>query len=275
MTIDPKHLAMAVETVLLLAGCVLLWHHGLSPAGRAATLARTQTMPRWPLSLGDFFFFLWCVICGGLLAWFAAGALQRAVHFSPAMTTVVGGGAFDLGMLAGIIVFKALFDHSPAVADETLRGPGRVAAAGGATFLIALPPLLVCSALWQQLLQLLHVPAPPQDLIDIFLKTKSPLPLALLILLAVVIAPVTEELIFRGGIFRWARGRLPRWAALLLPAVLFAALHGNLASFAPLIVLGIVLALAYERSGTILVPIIAHGLFNLHTIVLLLSGLNL
>ena len=93
-------------------------------------------------------------------------------------------------------------------------------------------------------------------------------------LLAITVAPVTEEMIFRGGIFRYMRTRTPRWVALLVPALLFGALHANLASFVPLVVLGIILALAYERTGSITVPIFAHGLFNLHTIALIMSGVT-
>jgi hypothetical protein len=91
---------------------------------------------------------------------------------------------------------------------------------------------------------------------------------------AILVAPITEELIFRAGLFRYLRTRIPRWAALLLPALLFASLHGNLAAFAPLAALGIVFALAYEHTGRIAVPIIAHALFNLNTLVLLLTGVT-
>ena len=91
---------------------------------------------------------------------------------------------------------------------------------------------------------------------------------------SVVVAPVTEELIFRRGLFRWLRTRLPRPAALLLPAVLFAALHANLASFPALVVLGVIFSLAYERTGRIGTSIVAHALFNLHTILLVLAGVT-
>ena len=37
-----------------------------------------------------------------------------------------------------------------------------------------------------------------------------------LVVLASIVAPITEELIFRAGLFRYARTRLPRWAALLI-----------------------------------------------------------
>jgi membrane protease YdiL (CAAX protease family) len=111
-------------------------------------------------------------------------------------------------------------------------------------------------------------------LIAMFADAKSPGLLAFMILLAVVIAPITEELLFRAGIFRYVRTRLPRWAALLIPSVLFGALHANLASFAPLVALGVVFSLAYARTGRIATTIVAHGLFNLNTIVLIFSGVT-
>jgi uncharacterized protein len=40
------------------------------------------------------------------------------------------------------------------------------------------------------------------------------------------------------------------------------------------VVLGVAFALAYERTGRILVPIIGHALFNLNTILLLLAGVT-
>jgi hypothetical protein len=72
----------------------------------------------------------------------------------------------------------------------------------------------------------------------------------------------------------WLGSPLPRWAILLIPALLFAALHANLASFPQLCVLGIGFSLAYERSGNIAVPMLAHALFNLNTIALLLAGVD-
>ena len=99
-----------------------------------------------------------------------------------------------------------------------------------------------------------------------FTRTQSPVLITAMIALAAIIAPITEELIFRAGIFRYARTRLPRWAALLLPACLFAALHNHLASFAPLVVLGIVFSLAYERTGRIATAMVAHALFNSYSV---------
>ena len=66
----------------------------------------------------------------------------------------------------------------------------------------------------------------------------------------------------------------PRWVAFTVSAGLFAALHGNWVSSLPLFVLGLVFAAAYERTGRIAVPMLAHALFNLNTLLLVLSGVG-
>ena len=113
-----------------------------------------------------------------------------------------------------------------------------------------------------------------------FVHADSPLLLAVMITLAIVIAPLAEELVFRAGLFRYFRTRMPRWIALTVPALIFATLHVNwttldgFASLAPLTALAIIFSLAYERTGRIGTSIVAHGLFNLNTILLIFSGVG-
>jgi len=56
--------------------------------------------------------------------------------------------------------------------------------------------------------------------------------------------------------------------------MLFGAAHTSLSSFAPLVVLGLVFSFAFERTGRIGTTMVAHGLFNLNTIILILSGIT-
>ena len=95
-----------------------------------------------------------------------------------------------------------------------------------------------------------------------------------MLLVACVLAPLSEELMFRAGLYRYLRQRLGRPTALLLSSVGFGALHGNWAGFVPLAVLGMMLAVVYEATGSIRVVIVAHSLFNLNTILVVLSGLH-
>jgi membrane protease YdiL (CAAX protease family) len=48
----------------------------------------------------------------------------------------------------------------------------------------------------------------------------------------------------------------------------------GLASFVPLIVLAVIFSIAFERTGEIGTAMLAHSLFNLHTVILLLAGVT-
>jgi CAAX protease family protein len=84
------------------------------------------------------------------------------------------------------------------------------------------------------------------------------------ILLIVVAAPVSEEVCFRGMLFGGLRTRLPRLAAALISALVFGALHATtgVSAIPVLTVFGFLLALLYERTGSIVPGILLHMLNN-------------
>lgn len=82
-----------------------------------------------------------------------------------------------------------------------------------------------------------------------------------LVVLAVVLAPLCEEFIFRGLLFRGLRRDLSLpWAAVASAAV-FAIIHPSL-GVVPVFGLGLACAIAYERSGWLLAPVLAHATYN-------------
>lgn len=90
------------------------------------------------------------------------------------------------------------------------------------------------------------------------------LPLALVV---VLVAPVLEELVFRGYLFKaWRQSRLGFSGTLLLTSLLFALVHGGqygLVQVGMVFVLGAILGLAREKSGSVLLPMLLHALNNL------------
>ena len=84
------------------------------------------------------------------------------------------------------------------------------------------------------------------------------------VLLIVVAAPVSEEVCFRGMLFGGLRERLPRLGAALISALVFGGLHAltGVSAVPPLIFFGFVLALLYEKTGSIVPGIILHMLNN-------------
>jgi len=75
-------------------------------------------------------------------------------------------------------------------------------------------------------------------------------------------APVIEETLFRGYLFRAMSVRYGlRWAY-PISATLFAAFHGTLPLIVPLAIAGLLYAWAYQRTGNLLANITAHATSN-------------
>ncbi len=109
--------------------------------------------------------------------------------------------------------------------------------------------------------------ASPQAIVTFLLENSGWRERLAVAAIAVVAAPLTEEIIFRGclyGISRQFAGRLP---AIFFSAVVFALIHGHLPSLPGLLVLSIALCLVYERTGSLWSCIGLHALFNGLTVI--------
>ena len=84
------------------------------------------------------------------------------------------------------------------------------------------------------------------------------------VLLIAVAAPISEEVCFRGMLFGGLRERWPRIAAALVSGLIFGGLHAltGLSAVPVLIVFGFILALLYEKTGSVVPGILLHMLNN-------------
>ena len=76
-------------------------------------------------------------------------------------------------------------------------------------------------------------------------------------------APVGEELVFRGLLLRSCLRHVSFFTANVLQAMLFAAMHYDLAAFPYLFAFGLAAGWVARRSGGLLAPMVMHGVFNL------------
>ena len=99
---------------------------------------------------------------------------------------------------------------------------------------------------------------------DVSSKTPgiTPIAVSLAILSLVVIAPIVEEIVFRGLLFGALAGRLGVLGSALITALLFGAIHGDPILFPSLVAIGFVAALAYAATGNLWVAITLHALNN-------------
>jgi uncharacterized protein len=89
-------------------------------------------------------------------------------------------------------------------------------------------------------------------------------PVPVQILLIVIAAPISEEVLFRGYLFGGLREKLSTWVAALIAGTIFGALHAltGISAVPPLIALGAIFCLLYEKTGSIVPGIILHVLNN-------------
>jgi membrane protease YdiL (CAAX protease family) len=110
-----------------------------------------------------------------------------------------------------------------------------------------------------------HVPHPEQLSVEMFRSYHRAAQIAGFMAQAVLLSPLVEELFFRGFLLTFLKNYTSTWPALILSAGVFAFAHVNLDSVLQLWLLGVVLGLAYEHTGSLLLPVGIHACWNLLT----------
>lgn len=272
----------------------------------------------------------------GLFAWFLIGQLVIGFPLS-LLVLALGVDVADTagpGMLATVLVTQLAVLLSSlgylklrGRLNWRLWGPIRPRWSHiGWGLLVGIGGFVVIQVALGVLLSLLEEADPPQqELLDAL--GGDPLVVVLVVLAAVVLAPIGEEVIFRGILFQALRRRVGLWPAATISAAVFAVVHVEvigvealpavlvavillcvgviprfplvvrllfgavgLAALAfavvaggwtpvlvptGLVLLALVLALAFHRSGNLLVPVVGHAIFNGIAVGLTLVAQNL
>lgn len=205
------------------------------------------------------------VLSGGLLT-MASDATAPAAPASEthSLTTIAAQIVVMLagaGGVLGYLRFVRGFDPSELFGMRSLR-PGKAIMVGVLATLPAITAVAIISALSEHYLRAVWPDDSPQEVVKSMLGTTSIATRTLMIIAATVVAPLTEEILFRGFLY----GVLKRFTdgafATLISALLFSIVHMHVGSVLPLFVLALLLATAYELTGSLLVPMIMHGVFN-------------
>jgi CAAX protease family protein len=159
------------------------------------------------------------------------------------IVTLLQFRGFDVGALAGF--FRVTFFR---------------ALATGAILLFFAYPLIGLSEAINQ--RLFGGGSSRQSIVEFFSGSRTLDERIMIIVFAVAIAPVFEEFLFRFFIYGVLKKYFGCPVGVILSALLFSAAHAHFPSFVPLFVLGSCFAIAYEWSGSILVSMTMHSLFN-------------
>ncbi len=204
----------------------------------------------------------------------AATRREQGAELPPLVLLAVAAAGFHGAGLAAVTWVVRSERRTWRAAFGLDQAPGRAALTATAGVVVVAPVVYGLHAALAALMQWMGWEASPQSSIELLLQSSQGARIAIGFF-AVILAPVVEELLFRGLFFPLLRDAgLPR-LAWFGTALLFGLIHANAAAFVPLSLLGLFLAWLYQRTGNLLAPMTAHALFNLIPFVLVSLGMNL
>lgn len=253
---------------LLAVGIALLVAFACSPAFRRKLFAGDGLATPWitgsdvGLALG---LFLIAVGVFGVLAyaarqqvggtgWRATGLQKLVLGISPTVLAAVA--VCVLARLRGRTPEQALGLAS----SESTRDAGR----GVVAYLTAYPAVMAVIVLWAHLFDMVGVEIPSQEAVKTVLTKQAWPEVAASVAVVVIVAPLLEEMVFRGFLLSALSRRMGPAGAVVLSAALFGLLHTADHPFyaGPIFVLGLLLGWLYLRTGRLWVAVGCHGAHN-------------
>jgi len=170
-----------------------------------------------------------------------------------------------IALVGGLMIAAMSFDRGIRRGmGLTMRHWRSGAIRGVVACLIALPACWGILWLTRQFMLRVGVKAEPGHMLLLAIREMSDPWRILICFMAIVLAPISEEIIFRGLVQSMVRSYTDRpWVAIITTSVLFGLMHLSVYSTIPaLVVLAAVLGYNYERTGRLLSSIVAHAAFN-------------
>ena len=245
----------AATNALLLIGGIYIYISLVRQISAQAPVDGTE--PRKTFGLPDVF------LAGALGTLFVLNATMAGSH-SRDIVLSTRDLALNAAVSIGLLLFVAALLQIRRIDVGALGGFSKLGFArtlgtAGILILAAYPLIFLADIVTQRVL---GGPSTKQSIVELFNDSQTLEQRIVVIILAVAVAPVVEEFIFRFYFYGVLKRYVGRFAGLIINSILFAAVHAHLPSALPLFVLGACFTLAYEWSGSILVPMTMHALFN-------------
>jgi uncharacterized protein len=223
---------------------------------------RAEPKPDFPGATWSLSTTIWGLIGGLVLALLLAPALILPFDpdFESLASKLAGQGLLGVCLLGVAFGIAAGWRRDALGAAANRLGLRRFSSSAVGWMVVTLVAYYLAAALFAAL-----VIAPDQEDIggDLGLGGESVLAAAVAVILIVGLAPIAEEVFFRGFLFGGLRTRLSLWPAALIAGVVFGLIHAptGITAVVPLAMLGVGLSWLYERTGSLGPPIILH-VFN-------------
>ncbi|MES2509895.1 MAG: type II CAAX endopeptidase family protein [Pseudomonadota bacterium] len=210
----------------------------------------------FPSGIQAFLLFVALILCEvlvGAVLQDMQGMLSLDIQERNALVTLLGNG----------LIFTFLM-HFKGLTYPDLFHPS--AGSAGATFFVLTVPILMLVPasilIIMQLMEVLVKIAPLSAWEEAAFRNMSSGSLAAVIATC-VLAPVLEEMLFRGIILRSFLNQYPRWQAILGSSLLFGFAHLNIYQFFVALLIGVMLGWLYERTRSLIPCIAFHAFYNM------------
>ncbi len=228
---------------------------GMPPPLRAGPTVAFEVVPALALALGSY------LVLGTLGELLARGLPDSWALAARLLTTLVA-----LGVPAAFTLWRRHARGAPA-----LR-PLRVAGRGFVTYAVGVATAAGLMAISVAIYVFFGREVSVYGVVQEALAPEHPSYLYWIGAFAVLVAPVTEEAVFRGLLFPAFRhaaggGRRGYWIGAVVSSLLFAGIHAHGPSLLPLFGLAMVFATVVEHTDSLATTMVAHALFNASNIV--------
>ncbi|MBU1912701.1 MAG: CPBP family intramembrane metalloprotease [Candidatus Omnitrophica bacterium] len=205
------------------------------------------------------------VVFSGYMLGALTSAASKLFHFNidPNLGMILG--TFFIDVIAGIVIFYfVLVKYREKLSRLGIASAGfyKNVLSGITAYVFILPILISVLILSMLFLNSIGYKFQAQPVFDMFLEEKRSNVILFLTIFVSILGPIIEEIFFRGFLYSAVRKRFGVLSGVLLSAALFSMLHTNIAGFAPIMILGILMAFLYETTGSLIAPMAVHILHN-------------
>jgi len=143
-------------------------------------------------------------------------------------------------------------------------------------YVAIIPILFLTMILTLIILNLFKLTPPVQPIVDLLMKEERIHMLVYSSLFAAIAGPIMEEVFFRGFMYNALKKHIGILWSCLITALIFSFLHAHLVGIVPIMILGILLAYLYEKTGSLVSSVTVHITHNLASlgIVFLMKGMK-
>ena len=283
---DPPLIVASLLILAILVSSAALWIRHIQRSRRQIVI--DNGVPAWPIGWVDFGIFACAMIITVFVVQNVAAVLflsapiegEAPQELTPRLA-VFAVLLLQLPMLAVFYAARRFYpSHYASQLNNAELTVGVAFRQAVPLFLMCLPLIWIASLIWTHLLTALEAAGAidafePQALITLFQDGGDPIAISLLVALAILLAPIVEEIVFRGCVYRFLKSQTTLLPAQILSGCVFSFMHWNLMSFVPLVIVGVFLARVYEKSGNLMVAIWFHAFFNAFSLLMLfITGLS-